>query len=186
MASPRVGFGTLTPDAARELGLSEDVLVALGTNDHSVGALGAGNVTPGCVSVTLGTALVILVTSETVTHAPDRIWGGPHPAQGLYTFLTFAKTGGVVLEWFRTHFAPKLSYDELFAEAASVPIGFENHATIRCPHSGFGHEKTTPCAPTAVDMTSIESGLWRRKVASSSSRRIVSVIAGAGDRARER
>ena len=137
--------GTLLPQAAAQLGLTETTLVAVGTNDQSVGAIGAGNVTPGCVSITLGTALAIIVTRETDEGAPEGIGGGIHAAPGLYTHLAFAKTSGIVLKWFRDNFAPGLSYDELFEEVSLVRIGCEDLSCL--PHfSGTATPRFNPSA----------------------------------------
>jgi xylulokinase len=116
--------GSLTAEAARRLGLSEDVIVAVGTNDQSVGAIGAGNVTPGCASMTLGTALAVVFTTGACDRVPPGVIASPHPAGGgLWTMLTYAKTAGIVLRWFRDTFAPGASYGEVIAEAAAVPVG---------------------------------------------------------------
>ncbi len=125
--------GTLTTHAAQELGLRKSVVVAVGTNDQYAGALGAGNVTPGCVSLALGTALAAVATSRTRENVPRAVGVCPHPAGGgLFALLAFAKTSGVLLRWFRDQFAPSLSYDELFAEIGAVPIGAEGVTCI--PH----------------------------------------------------
>jgi xylulokinase len=124
--------GCLTPEAARELGLAPDCLVAVGANDQSVGALGAGNVVPGGASVTLGTALAIILTSARGDGAPPGIGVAPHPAPGLFTWLAFAKTAGIVLRWFRDTLAASLAYDRLFEEIASVPIGCDGLTCL--PH----------------------------------------------------
>ena len=132
VAPPGSRVGTLSAETARELGLSPDTLVAVGTNDQSVGALGAGNVTPGCASITLGTALAIIVTSRSGADAPEGVGVGLHPVKGLYTLLAYAKTSGIVLQWLRDLTGSSLSYDQLFAEIASVPIG---SAGVTCiPH----------------------------------------------------
>ena len=128
--------GTLTGEAARRLGLSTDVSVAVGTNDQYAGALGVGNVSHGCVSLALGTALAIVVTSKSREGVPDGVAVLPHPAaessDELYALLAYAKTSGVVIRWFRDNFAPSLSYDELFAEIAAVPIGADGVCCV--PH----------------------------------------------------
>ena len=130
---PGASAGTLLPQVAARLGLTEKTLVAVGTNDQSVGALGAGNVTHGCTSVTLGTALAIIVTSERELTVPEGIGTGDHPAGGgLHTLLAFAKTAGIVLRWFRDRFAAGMSYEALFTELSRVPIGCEGVSCL--PH----------------------------------------------------
>jgi len=131
--------GHLTTAAARALGLAEEVLVAVGTNDQPAGALGAGNVSPGCASLALGTALAIVATSDSRDNVPAGVGVTPHPASdkagdagALYAFLAYAKTAGIVVRWFRDTFAPSQSYDALFQEVASVPIGAEGLSCL--PH----------------------------------------------------
>ena len=149
--------GELTSKAARELGLPEETLVAVGTNDQSVGALGAGNVTPGCVSVTLGTALAIIVTAEHGKDVPEGVGVGLHPARGYCTLLAYAKTSGIVLEWFRENFAPTLSYEEIFEELSRVPIGADGLTCL--PHfSGMGTPDFNPLARGAFAGLNLSHG----------------------------
>ncbi|MDK1031452.1 MAG: FGGY family carbohydrate kinase, partial [Planctomycetia bacterium] len=124
--------GNLTPAAAEMLGLSKDVIVAVGSNDQLTGAIGAGNVIPGYASVAMGTALAMIITTETDEGLPKGVWSWPHAARGLTALLIFAKTAGIVLRWFRDTFAPGLSYEELFEEVAAVPIGAEGVSCL--PH----------------------------------------------------
>jgi xylulokinase len=129
--------GTLTADAAKALGLSQDVLVAVGTNDQTVGAVGAGNVVPGFASLTLGTALAIIVTSDPGGEPPEGVVSAIHAARGLDTYLAFAKTSGVVIRWFRDTFSQAVSYEELFSEVDKIPIGADGLTCL--PHfSGTG------------------------------------------------
>nr|WP_299243151.1 xylulokinase [uncultured Halomonas sp.] len=48
--------GTVRSTLAKELGLSDDVLVASGGGDNMLGAIGTGNITPGLVTLSLGTS----------------------------------------------------------------------------------------------------------------------------------
>ena len=142
---PGESAGTLTPQAASQLGLTENTLVAVGTNDQSVGALGAGNVTPGCASVTLGTALAIIVTSEAPHDVPEGIGVGLHPARGLHTLLAFAKTAGIVLRWFRNIFVVGISFERLFGEISHVPVGADGVTCL--PHfAGTATPRFNPSA----------------------------------------
>jgi len=124
--------GNLTPAAAEMLGLSEGVIVAVGSNDQLTGAVGAGNVIPGYASVAMGTALAMIITTETDEGLPEGVWSWPHAARGLTALLIFAKTAGIVLRWFRDTFAPGLSYEQLFEEVAAAPIGAEGVSCL--PH----------------------------------------------------
>lgn len=48
--------GTVLPAIARELGLSDNVLVSSGGGDNMMGAIGTGNIMPGLVTMSLGTS----------------------------------------------------------------------------------------------------------------------------------
>lgn len=129
--------GMLTRAAAVELGLSEKTLVVVGTNDQYAGAVGVGNVVPGCVSVAFGTALALAATAASRESAPPEVGTAQHPAGGgarddLYVLLAFAKTSGIVLRWLRDNFAADVSYDELFGELAGVPLGADGLTCL--PH----------------------------------------------------
>ncbi len=57
--------GTLRPEIARELGLSEKVLVAAGAGDNAAAAVGTGAVTDGACNLSIGTSGTLLVSSDT-------------------------------------------------------------------------------------------------------------------------
>jgi xylulokinase len=57
-------IGTLLPSIARELGLPPDIPVSIGGGDNMMGAIGTGNVTPGVVTVSLGTSGTVYALSE--------------------------------------------------------------------------------------------------------------------------
>ena len=65
MFPPGSVAGKLLPQAAAELGLPAGVPVSVGANDQMVGAIGAGNVRPGLVTETTGTALALIATTPT-------------------------------------------------------------------------------------------------------------------------
>jgi xylulokinase len=141
--------GQLTVTAAEALGLSTEVLVAVGTNDQTVGAIGAGNVRPGCASVSMGTALAVMVSCDNCADLPEGLSVSSHPAAGSdgasNIILAFAKTSGVILKWFRETLAPELDYPAIFAEIATVEPGSEG--LICLPHfSGTGTPDFNPVA----------------------------------------
>ena len=153
--------GTLTEDAARELGLAPDAIGVVGTNDQYAGALGAGNIAPGCASLALGTALAIVATSTTRENVPRGEGVAVHPAaevgRELYALLAYAKTSGVLFRWFRDQFAPGLSYDELFAEIGAAPVGSGGVSCI--PHfSGTGTPDFDPAVRGAFSGITLSHG----------------------------
>ncbi len=56
--------GTLKPDAARELGLSDTVKVVAGAGDNAAAAVGTGTVGEGMCNISLGTSGTIFISSE--------------------------------------------------------------------------------------------------------------------------
>lgn len=56
--------GTLTPQAASLLGLSETVVVAAGAGDNAAAAVGTGTVGDGSCNVSLGTSGTVFIASE--------------------------------------------------------------------------------------------------------------------------
>ena len=58
-------MGTLKKDVAEELGLSPDVIVAPGSGDNQMSALGAGAVTEGSWVISLGTSGTLFGASNT-------------------------------------------------------------------------------------------------------------------------
>jgi xylulokinase len=130
---PGQPIGRVLPKLAGEWGLTPEALLVAGTNDQYAGALGAGNCRPGIVSVTTGTSLALVTLTE---HLPDPLptglWGGRFPIARYQFALAFAKTAGVVLEWFNRELSPKESLRELDQLAASVPVG--SRGVVALPH----------------------------------------------------
>ncbi|RPJ43507.1 MAG: hypothetical protein EHM21_11425, partial [Chloroflexi bacterium] len=67
--------GRLNRPAAEALGLPPGIPVCTGTNDQLAGAIGAGNVRPGIVTETTGTALAVIATTETLLDDPSLMVG---------------------------------------------------------------------------------------------------------------
>ena len=57
--------GTLLPELAGKLGLSEKVIIAAGAGDNAAAAIGTGTVGNGCCNVSLGTSGTIFISSDT-------------------------------------------------------------------------------------------------------------------------
>ena len=56
--------GTLKPEAAEELGLSEKVVIAAGAGDNAAAAVGTGTVGNGACNISLGTSGTVFISSE--------------------------------------------------------------------------------------------------------------------------
>lgn len=136
---------TVGPEQAKEWGLSPDTMLVTGTNDQYAGALGAGNCRPGIVTETSGTCMALVTLVEKLpAPLPPGLSGGRFPI-GRYQFvLAYSKTAGVVLDWFRRELCADLSFDELSAMAAEVPIGSRGLTMI--PHfDGMVSPTPSPC-----------------------------------------
>ena len=146
--------GELTDKAARETGLDRSTLVISGAYDHASGAVGAGNISPGMVTETTGTAMAMVVTLE--KPILDKSLNLPchyHAVPGKYFLLPYGQTAGMVLRWFRDSFcreeiseAEKQDRDpyELMTElAAGIPPG--SGGLVLLPHlMGAGSPEFDP------------------------------------------
>jgi len=158
--------GQVSGEAAAQTGLPVGVPVIIGSGDNMTAAIGAGVVSAGTALAVLGTSGVILVSSDGPEKDLGEVSAGGDacgPASGtasgtasgacgrMHTMCaaagsrSWALTGctlsaGGALRWFRDTLAPGVAYDQLMAEAASVPIGCEGLVFApqltgeRCPH----------------------------------------------------
>jgi xylulokinase len=120
--APGTRVGVLTRAAADELGLAFGTPVSVGANDQLAGAVGAGNVRPGIVSETTGTALAVVATTGRLLDSTD-VCVGRHPVPDLFYAMAYANTAAVALTWLRDLCGPTHSYESLLREAESVPLG---------------------------------------------------------------
>lgn len=157
VAHPGEAAGRLREPLAADLGFRRPPLAAVGAMDQLAGALGAGNVFPGCGSMAMGTALAIIVTAPGDLAPVGGLSARPHPVRGLQALLAYAKTSGVAIRWFRDNFAPELSYDELFREASAIPVGCDGVAC--CPHfSGMATPSFDPAIRGAFSGLALSHG----------------------------
>ena len=119
-------IGPLTEEAARALGLTTQTLLVSGAHDQYAAALGAGT-GPGEVMVGSGTSWVLTCLDQ----KPHFELGLPQSRaaeEGLWGSIASITTGGICLEWFRTHLTPgwteePMTYAQLDQYAAQVSPG---------------------------------------------------------------
>jgi xylulokinase len=149
--------GTLQESTARELGLSEKVLVSAGGGDNMMGAIGTGNTVAGVVTASFGTSGTIYACSE--RPVIDREGEIAAFCDSTNRWLPLLCTMNVTLatEMVRTDF--DLTHEQFAAEAAKAPAGsdgllllpyLEGERTPNVPH-GTGvwlgaHRKTFTAA----------------------------------------
>jgi xylulokinase len=118
--------GEVTAEAAAETGLRAGTPVVAGGGDQAAGAVGAGAVQPGVVSLTLGTSGVVFATTDAPLVEPEgRLHSFCHALPGKWHLMGVTLSAAGSLQWYRDTLAPKEGFADLVAEAAGVPPGAE-------------------------------------------------------------
>lgn len=92
-------------EAASELGINSEATVITGAMDQVCGAIGAGNLAPGMITETTGTALCIGKTvTDTRINTEFRIPVYRHYKKELRLLLPVCMTAGIALKWFKDTF----------------------------------------------------------------------------------
>lgn len=110
--------------SAVPVGEYEGIRVVTGAIDQIAGAIGAGVVKEGTVSVMTGTTMVIFLPSDTVPAYDEKsIVPCHYNYNDKYCLLSWTPTAGMALKWFRNALCENFSFRELDELAASVPAG---------------------------------------------------------------
>jgi xylulokinase len=118
--------GHVTRAATAETGLAEGTPVVAGGGDQSAGAVGAGAVRPGVVSLTLGTSGVVFATTDAPLVEPEgRLHAFCHAVPGKWHFMGVTLSAAGSLQWYHDTLAAGESFDALVAEAEAAPAGSE-------------------------------------------------------------
>lgn len=118
--------GKVSAAAAAETGLREGTPVMAGGGDQAAGAVGAGAIAPGVVSLTLGTSGVIFATTDTPLIEPQgRLHAFCHAVPGKWHLMAVTLAAAGSLQWYRDTLAADATFDALVTEAASAPAGSE-------------------------------------------------------------
>ncbi len=127
-------LGTLTAQAAEELGLPPSVQVACGGVDNSCMALGARNIAEGQVYASFGSSMWIAVSSA-LPLLNDRVkpYVFAHVIPGMFNSAVAIFSGGSSLRWVRDQFCANLveqavregrdPYNLMTALAEQSPVG---------------------------------------------------------------
>ena len=128
--------GTLLPEAAKELGLTEKVKVVAGAADNAAAAVGIGVVRDGESFTTIGTSALLYTHLERYTPVPG---GGLHlccaAVPGSWFTMGGPQAAGLSLEWFKDFYCQDMieqadrenrNVYQLINEAAEkIPAGSE-------------------------------------------------------------
>jgi xylulokinase len=98
-------IGNVTPEAARQTGLPAGIPVVNGSSDNSASALGAGMVSPGQVTMIIGTAGVITVCSDhPLVDEKNQTLCWHYCLPNRWATLGITQTAGESLQWFKNAF----------------------------------------------------------------------------------
>lgn len=110
--------------SATLVGEYDGIKVVTGAIDQIAGAIGAGVVKQGIVSVMTGTTMVIFLPSETVPEYDEKsIVPCHYNYDDKYCLLSWTPTAGMALKWFRNALCENFSFAELDGLAENVNAG---------------------------------------------------------------
>lgn len=116
--------GTLTSEAAADLGLPSKIPIVAGAADTAAAAIGSGLYHPGVMQLTVGSGAQLITLQSQPIPDPQRrthLFRSALPNQ-WYT-LAAIQNAGLALEWVRQLLG--FTWAEVYAEAFSVPAGCE-------------------------------------------------------------
>lgn len=123
-------LGNLTEDAALELGLTRETVVAAGGVDNACMALGATGITEGAAYVSLGSSSWVPVTaSRPVLDYVTKPYVFAHIEPGMYTSAYSIFAGGSSLRWVR---------DNLYADFKESPYEMIDKIALESPPGANG------------------------------------------------
>ena len=116
-----------------DIGLSSKTKVTVAPIDQISGAVGAGNIAPGMITETTGSALAICATLGQLEYDPAKQAGiYLHAQKGNYVLLPWNPTAGMIFRWFRDELGCGKSYQEMEEKAAEVVPGADGLTVL--PH----------------------------------------------------
>lgn len=138
--------GELTETAAEALGLAEGTPVVGGGADNAAASVGSGVVTEGTMQTSIGTSGAVVAPIQRPHVDPGmRIHSFNHAVPDMWYLMGVVLSAGAALAWFRHALSGSSgvgpSYDELTAEAVSVPPGADGLTFLpyltgeRTPHA---------------------------------------------------
>lgn len=118
--------GVVSAAGASATGLRAGTPIVAGGGDQAAAAVGLGSVSPGVVSVSLGTSGVVFATTDRPLVEPrGRVHAFCHAVPDRWHVMGVMLSAAGSLRWFRDAVAPGESFDALVAEAQGVAPGSE-------------------------------------------------------------
>ena len=156
-------MGHVTPNAAKECGLSEQTQVVMGGGDVQLGSAGLGVVKEGDVAILGGSfwQQVVNIPSQTPPPKNMEIRVNPHVVEGLSQAEGITFFSGLVMRWFRDAFCEmeKLEAQErgmdvyaiLEEKAAKVPVG--SYGILPIFSDSMNYAKWYHAAPSFINLS---------------------------------
>ncbi len=117
-------LGPIDPNVAEKFGLPTTCRFVVGCLDQYAGAIGVGNVEPGMISETTGTALAtVRCTDRPADDLKANVFQGPAFVEGLYYRMVFSLVSAGYLQWYRNQLPDRPDFEQLTTEAAKVEPG---------------------------------------------------------------
>lgn len=117
------------------VGLGKHTVATVAPIDQVAAAVGAGNIAPGMITETTGSAMALCATLEHPAYDEKMQIGlYRHAVPGSYVLMPWTPTAGMVLRWFRDELGSGEDYSELSHLASAVPPGSDG--LLLLPHLG--------------------------------------------------
>jgi xylulokinase len=133
--------GTLLPEVAKELGLSEQVIVAAGAGDNAAAAVGTGTVGEDACNLSLGTSGTIFLTSKEFRVDEHNALHSFAHADGHYHLMGVVLSAASCNKWWSEQIKETKNFKEQEAKITDDMLG-ENHVYFlpylmgeRSPHN---------------------------------------------------
>ena len=133
--------GTLLPEVAKELGLSEQVIVAAGAGDNAAAAVGTGTVGENACNLSLGTSGTIFLTSKEFRVDKHNALHSFAHADGHYHLMGVVLSAASCNKWWSEQIKETKNFKEQEAKITDDMLG-ENHVYFlpylmgeRSPHN---------------------------------------------------
>jgi len=153
--------GELKKEIAQELSLKPGIPVTYKAGDQPNNALSLNVLEPGEVAATAGTSGVIYGVSDALTYDPQsRVNTFAHvnySGDKIRTGVLLCINGtGILNRWVKNNFANAISYAQMNAEAATVPVGSNPRSLAIDPTGSFAYvpnqfDNTVPVISTATN-----------------------------------
>ncbi|MEE1285120.1 MAG: FGGY-family carbohydrate kinase, partial [Acutalibacteraceae bacterium] len=116
-------IGTVKPNIADELGLSENVKVVAGAGDNAAAAIGTGTVGNGKCNISLGTSGTIFISSTNFGVDPNNALHAFAHADGCYHLMGCMLSAASCNKWFMEDILHDTDYKSNQAEITDEKLG---------------------------------------------------------------